>query len=329
MHPLLFRIPLPSQHLTLTAPLLVAGALLLLLAGFGFLLRSRELLVTGAAVALTAFAAALFFRGQVLVLGALPIPSFGVLLGLALALGAWLTLRAAKRAGLPLTLAGDVCVAAIVGGVLGARLGYVLLHSSELTSVGHVFAFRDGGLSAHGSMLGAAAGMYFVSRRSGTSLLAWLDTAAPGFVLGVALTRFGCWLEGCDFGRKWSEPPSLFARLGTFPTGSRAWTEQVIAGDLGASATHALPVHPTQLYEAAGALLLLLLTLLAHGRQRRSGQLALMALGGYCLLRLGVDAWRTVSAEVWAARVSAAAVLFAALYFVRTRQADAHGTRES
>lgn len=329
MHPLLFRIPLPSQHLSLTAPLFMTGVLALLVAGLGFFRRSRALLVTGSVAAFAAFAAALFFREQVLVLGALPLPAFGVLLALALTLGAWLTLRAAGRNGLPLALAGDIGVAAIIGGLLGARLGYVLLHARELTSSGQVFAFRDGGLTAHGAVLGGVAGMYFVTRRRGTPLLPWLDAAAPGFVLGVALTRFGCWLEGCDFGRKWPAPPSLFARLGTFPTGSRAWAEQVIAGDLAASATQALPVHPTQLYEVAGALCILLLTLLVRGRQRRTGELALISLGGYWLLRVGVDTWRTASVEVWAARAFALTVLATAVFFMRPRRPRQQTSRES
>ena len=103
----------------------------------------------------------------------------------------------------------------------------------------------------------------------------------------------------------------------------------MIAGDLAASATHALPVHPAQLYEAAGALFVLLLTLLARGRQRRPGQLALIPVGGYWLLRVGVDTWRTVSVEVWAARVFAVAVLATALYFTRTRPAPHPASRES
>jgi phosphatidylglycerol:prolipoprotein diacylglycerol transferase len=160
-------------------------------------------------------------------------------------------------------------------------------------------------------------------------LLGWLDAAAPGFVLGVAVTRVGCWLEGCDFGRNWSAPPAWFARLGTFPAGSRAWLEQVIEGELSASAAHALPVHPAQLYEAAGAIGLLAIVLFARGRKRRAGQLALISLGGYWVLRVAVDTWRTVSPEVWAARVFAIAVIAAALYFARSRPATPTALRES
>lgn len=329
MHPQLFRIPLPTQQLALSAPLVVVGVLALGAAHLGWLRRSREFVLAGLLGALVAFAAAWFLRGHLLVLGALPVPAFGVLLALALALGAWLTRRAAERDGLPSALAANVCVAAIVGGVIGARISYVLFHARELESFAHVFAFRDGGLTAHGAVIGGVLGVHFAVRRSGTSLFPWLDACAPGFVLGAAVTRFGCWLEGCDFGRTWSAPPSVFARLGTFPTGSRAWTEQVIAGDLGANATHALPVHPAQLYEVAGALLLLFVVLFARGRQRRAGQLALIALGGYWLVRVGVDAWRTVSVEVWASRIVALALFGAALYCARVRPAPPSPLRES
>jgi prolipoprotein diacylglyceryltransferase len=103
----------------------------------------------------------------------------------------------------------------------------------------------------------------------------------------------------------------------------------VVAGELAASATHALPVHPTQLYEAAGALCLLAIVLFARDRQQRSGQLALISLGGYWLLRVGVDTWRTVSVEVWAARVVAVAVIAAAFFVARARPAVPSSLRGS
>lgn len=329
MHPSLFRIPLPAERLALSAPLVAAGVLALLLAGFGVWRRSRDLALAGGFGALSAFAGALFFRGRVLVLGALPLPAFGVLLALGLALGVWLTRRAAARDGWSQEFATRVCAAAIVGGLVGARVTYVLLHARELASFAQAFAFRDGGLTAHGAVLGAVVGVHVAARRSGTSSYAWLDAAAPGFLLGVALTRFGCWLEGCDFGRKLAAPLRGLDRLGTFPSGSRAWTEQVIAGELPATATASLPVHPAQLYELAGALFLLGITLAVRGRQRRRGQLALLALVGYGLVRVGVDAWRSVSAEVWAARVLALIAVGVAVHFVRTRPPALNTLRES
>ena len=172
MHPLLFRIPLPSQHLSLTAPLLVTAVLALLVAGLGFFRRSRELLVAGSVGAFAALAAALFFRERVLVLGALPLPAFGVLLALALTLGAWLTLRAAGRNGLPLALAGDMGVAAIIGGVLGARL--VTCCCTRANSRHWACLHSATGGSRHTAQCSVASPALLRGQRRGTPLLPWL-----------------------------------------------------------------------------------------------------------------------------------------------------------
>jgi phosphatidylglycerol---prolipoprotein diacylglyceryl transferase len=319
MHPVLFELPLPVLRLPLGAALGVVTLFGLLLAGFAWQRRSLDLALTGVVASAFGLFGAVAFRDRVLVSASLPVPAFGALLALALGVGAVSTLREAARSGLEREHAATACVAAGVGGVLGARLGFVLLHPRELDGFASVFAFQDGGLVGWAGLLFGIGAAWLALGRSAARLATWLDAAAPAFGFGVFATRVGCWLEGCDFGRPLTaEAPGVLRALGTFPAGSRAWVEQVIAQRVSASSASALAVHPAELYEAFGGVLLGVLAIVLRARTQTRGVSALACLLGYAAVRVVVDLFRDVSADVWAARV-VALLLAAAAAALRLR----------
>ncbi|HEY3495474.1 MAG TPA: prolipoprotein diacylglyceryl transferase family protein [Polyangiaceae bacterium] len=306
MHPVLFELPLPRLHVPLGFALAALAVLGVVLGGLGARRRSLDLTLIGVVAALGGLFGAVAYRDRVLALGPIAVPSFGALLALSLGLGTVLALRAATRSGLDRERALAACIAAACAGVLGARLAYAALHPRELGEWARLLAFRDGGLVAYGGLVAGLGAAWLALGRKRTELLLWLDAVAPGFPLGVLLTRIGCWLEGCDFGRLLAAgAPGWLRALGSFPSGSRAWVEQVLAQKLSAAAPVALPVHPTELYEALGGALLAGLVLALRRRQRAAGHAGLVALAGYAIVRLVVDLFRDGSAEVWAARVLA------------------------
>jgi len=115
--------------------------------------------------------------------------------------------------------------------------------------------------------------------------LAFADAAAPALAAGLACTRVGCFLYGCDFGARLPESASGWLKaLGSFPRwdrfegrlhGSPAWSYHVQAYELSSEATHSYPVHPTQLYEVAAGLLLLAMVLFIFRHRRFRGQVIL------------------------------------------------------
>src|SRR5688572_33392232 len=80
-------------------------------------------------------------------------------------------------------LAVRACIAAAVGGVIGARIAWVLLHPSVAGTLGGAFAFYGGGLSVWGGLGGAFVGVKVASRNDGVSLREIADHAAPSFAL--------------------------------------------------------------------------------------------------------------------------------------------------
>jgi phosphatidylglycerol---prolipoprotein diacylglyceryl transferase len=99
------------------------------------------------------------------------------------------------------------------------------------------------GLSTFGALLGVLAGAYYGCRSLKLNFLQVLDHVCLVIPVGHAIARVGCFLTGCCYGH---------------PTdGSHAWS--VVFTDPAAAVPPALlgvPLHATQLYEAAGDLLL-------------------------------------------------------------------------
>jgi phosphatidylglycerol:prolipoprotein diacylglycerol transferase len=236
-------------------------------------------------------------------LGILQVPAFGALVALAFGVGLALTSRAADRAGLARDPVLGVCLVALFAGLLGARLGFVLLHANEVGSFGAAFSLRNGGLSGSLGLVAGAGALAFAARHRSLPWRRTFDLAAPAFAAGVVLMRLGCWLEGCDFGRRLSPTaPDWLARLGAFPAGSPAFVDQAFSRELALNAARALPVHPSELYESAAGLVLLGLALALRRRELASGFTALAVFVSYFALRVAIDFTRVASADVWCAR---------------------------
>jgi phosphatidylglycerol:prolipoprotein diacylglycerol transferase len=200
---------------------------------------------------------------------------------LALLVGWQMTLLLGRQAGLSATLLSDVYLIAAVSGVAGARVLYVLVNQHEFSSAWQWLDLRNGGLAAYGGFVSgfATAALYLRARR--VSLLNVGDCAAPAIAVGLFLTRIGCYLYGCDFGTRLPESaPRWLEMLGRFPhwvddtglRGSPAFVFHVDSYGLEPDAAFSFPVHPTQLYEAAVGLGLMIICLIVFPRRRFWGQ---------------------------------------------------------
>jgi phosphatidylglycerol:prolipoprotein diacylglycerol transferase len=266
----------------------------------------------------------------------LHVEPFGLFLALGLALGVGLSAELGRTAGLERRLGAEGLFGALLGALLGARVLY-LLGARVPAKPALWFALGEGGLSGYGALFGACLGGALALRRH-REMRAWFDVAALGALLIVAVARLGCYLQGCDFGRPLSaRAPGWLARLGAFPrptsgAPSPVWVDQVARGELGRDSAFTLPVHPTELYEVLGALLLLAALLLRRRVQRRHGELFVLATLGYAVLRFATESvrgdtdrglfWR-LSLSQWSAGLS---VLLALFFLRRITQRAARST---
>ncbi len=247
------------------------------------------------------------------------------MLTLSVIFGRLIAIRLAERAGIEGHLADRCATWTLAGAVVGARLLYVATNLDQFDHVLDIVAWWKGGVVAYGGFLGGLGAAMLFCRIQDIRVLAWADCVAPSLCLGLTLTRIGCFLGGCDFGRVWDGPWAV-----QFPAGSPAFVEQRLLGLLPPDATASLPVHPTQLYESLAGVVLLFLVFAARRRQRASGQpLAAFALG-YGVLRYFIEIvradpdrgvigpWSTSQFIAMATLVAASALL----YMLRRRRAE-------
>ncbi len=145
--------------------------------------------------------------------------------------------------------------------------------------------FWKGGLAYYGGLIAAIGGGVIFLRREGFPVLKGLDLVGAVVPVGLFFGRMGCFLGGCCFGVQ-----SDHALAVRFPAWSSASQSQWRAGELPGPHYPSLPVHPAQLYEAAGCLAIAAyLMLWARPRKRFDGQLMLLFLGLYAVLRFGLE----------------------------------------
>jgi phosphatidylglycerol:prolipoprotein diacylglycerol transferase len=214
----------------------------------------------------------------------IPLYSYGLMLTVSVLAGRFLVLRLAKRAGIDAKLADRCAMWTLFGAIIGARLLFVVTNLELFNNVLEIFAWWMGGVVAYGGFLGGLAASIVFCRMHGLSLLLWADCVVPSLCLGLAITRVGCFLGGCDFGRTWAGPWAV-----QFPAGSPAFQLHRQLGLLPPGAVESLHVHPTQLYESlAGIALLLMLIAVRHRRLLPGHGLAAFAMS-YAVLRYLIE----------------------------------------
>jgi phosphatidylglycerol:prolipoprotein diacylglycerol transferase len=255
-----------------------------------------------------------------------PIPAYFALLTFGFVLATFLLARWAERNGLDREVMIDLGLISVLAGVAGARVLHVIADGyfwdyvhlctdpsrviwATVTSAGECkelegawsaqlgqchavqrdcFAwaeFWNGGLAYYGGLIAAVAADLWFLRRERFPIAKVSDAAATVIPLGLFFGRLGCFFGGCCFGKVSDSRLAL-----SFPAYSAASEKQFREGILASKALPSLPVHPTQLYEAAGSLAIAaFLALYVLPRKRFDGQVLLSFLALYAALRFGLE----------------------------------------
>jgi phosphatidylglycerol:prolipoprotein diacylglycerol transferase len=309
MHPILFRIPLPHMPLKLWWALAAVTAIAAVYAVIAGIRRERSDALTALVVALGAAAGAWFWRASTYEAPNVPIYAYGVMLGTSLVVGWYLTLPLAEKDGLPKETMANCYVVTALAALAGSRILYIVTNPDEFKSVGDLFALRNGGLVAYGGFIGGLLGSWAFLAPKKIRLLAWADDAVPSLASGLLITRIGCYLFGCDFGKRLPDgAPGWLKTLGTFPH----WAAGTLASGDGSPAyvrhldvyrgtaletdlirlNSSFPVHPTQIYESLVGLVLLVLLLWQRKYTRFRGQVFFLFVFAYGFLRFVLELWR-------------------------------------
>ncbi len=163
-------------------------------------------------------------------LGPITLQSFGIMFALGFVGAGLLVARRFKELGKPPDWAYELIFAALIGGIVGSRLDFLLENWDEVSDdlLGNLFS--GSGLVWYGGAIGGAIAVCLWAWWRKMLNLTLLDICAPGLAIGYAIGRIGCQLSGDgDYGIPWDGPWAM------------AYPDGTVATDT--------PVHPTPIYE--------------------------------------------------------------------------------
>jgi phosphatidylglycerol:prolipoprotein diacylglycerol transferase len=142
-----------------------------------------------------------------------------------LLLGWWLARRLCQRAPIAATdlQVDDFLTWAVLGVLVGGRLGYVLFYQSHFESFGHmlthpidIIAVWRGGMSSHGGFIGVTVAIIWYSLKNGIDMFRFADRVAVCVPIGLGLGRVANFINGELWGRI-ADAGSIFPVLVVFP----------------------------------------------------------------------------------------------------------------
>lgn len=233
--------------------------------------------------------------------GSFEIRSYGVIVALSFLVALWMSTKEARRKGLDPKLIQDFAFYALMGGIIGARLYFILFSAPDyfLQHPWEIFAVWSGGIGVIGSLIGGfLVAVWFCHKRK-ISLLKFGDTLAPGMALGQTFGQFACLLNGDSYGRPTDLPWAI------------TYTDPRSLAPLN------IPLHPIEIYEMAAYFLVFLMVWKIKKNYSVDGFTFFIYLAGYGTARFLVDFFRGDPAifawGIQAAQVFGAAMILASL----------------
>ena len=163
-----------------------------------------------------------------------PVRGYGAMLVLAVVVGSALSVVRARQVGIHPDTVLSLVFWVFLCGIVGARLFYVVeywpqFRGGSLTeTLFRLLNIAQGGLVIYGGILGGALALVVLVRLYRVPALPLLDAVAAPAILGLAIGRIGCLLNGCCFGGVCDLPWAM-----RFPAGSPPYVAQLQRGQIG------------------------------------------------------------------------------------------------
>lgn len=234
----------------------------------------------------------------------IPLHTYGLLVAGAFLVGTWVAGREARRLT-PLYAkirkgkhyrfpdendVLDVSFWILIASLVGSRVLFVIVNWDHYKrNPANIFSV-SGGLVFYGGLIGAIGAALVFCRRRKIRFLELGDALIPSVAFGHVMGRMGCFAAGCCWGKVSGSDYPLRA---LFPRDALAYSSQLSSGLISSGAQTTLPLHPTQLYEATGELLVFFLLIVVRSRFKRfHGQIVLTYFIVYSILRTTIESFR-------------------------------------
>jgi phosphatidylglycerol---prolipoprotein diacylglyceryl transferase len=188
-------------------------------------------------------------------IGPFTIYSYGVLLAASYLLGLRLAMWRAKKWGLDANRVLDLGIYIIIAALVGAKLLLLVVDFDQFSRPEELLTLaRSGGVFYGGLLLAVAVAFWYIAKHR-MPFWTTCDIFAPGIALGHVTGRLGCLAAGCCYGRQTDVPWAI------------VFTNPLAQANVGTPL--GIPLHPTQIYEAGAALVILAVLLATEQRGRR------------------------------------------------------------
>jgi len=216
--------------------------------------------------------------------GPLTVYSFGAFMALAALSAGWIVSLELKRRGYNSEVASTLVFAAAIGGLIGARLLFIVEEWQGFLAAPLRYIFTGAGFTWYGGFIGGAAAGLWVARKNKIPALTGLDIAAPALALAYGVGRIGCHVAGDgDWGAVTDVPWGV-----AYTNAIVGWADP----NTGIPYPPGVRVHPTPIYEFLQGVLVFGILWALRKKRLAPGTLAWLYLVLAGLMRFIVEFWR-------------------------------------
>ncbi len=241
-------------------------------------------------------------------IGDIVISTYGVLVAIGMIVTFYVALYFGKKEGLEERQVENLFFFTIIGGLIGARIAYIIEHPDQFKKAIDYIAIWKGGIDWFGAFIGGALILIFLIKKYQLNILKIGDVAGISIVIGHAIGRLGCTAAGCCYGKPVPEHSFWEHFSITFPQGS--------------AAPPGMHLYPTQPLEAIGNFLIFIFLFLVYKKKSFDGQILSLYLVLYGFERFLLEFLRGVTPPLpvigitWNQVISLGMVLAGVLVYV-------------
>ena len=212
-------------------------------------------------------------RPDLFSIGPITIHGYGLMIGIGFLAAILIGMKRAEKHGLDKDIVFNMGLLCIVGGMLGAKILYIITEWNSIIHSKNLWSDLAYGFVVYGGIIGGILILYVYSRFKKLNFLQYMDLIVPSVSIGQGFGRIGCLLAGCCYGRETDCPIGIVFHNSEF-------------------APNGISLLPTQIFSSLGDFLIAGFLIWYAGKQKKDGKVISMYLILYGVGRFIVEIFR-------------------------------------